>query len=181
MADAGRACTTCRHPARAAIEEALASGRSSLRGISRRFGIAPESLRRHVHNHLGDAIQEALRAKPVDEVSALGIAERLLAVANSAHAIRTDALADGEHALAIRAGDGEVRALLALADRMGVVAGEALRDLDDAATLATAVARAARLDPDIGESLAAILDSLDRPDLAGVLRGVPTQREALSA
>jgi hypothetical protein len=131
-----------------------------------------------VRNHLDPAAQEALRAVP--GVSALDIAGRLLSVADDAHGIRVDAAEAGTPAVAIRAGDAEVRALLALADRLGVRSGDALRELDDAATLATAVARAARLDPEVGESLAAILDSLDRPDLAAVLRGVPT-REAIAS
>lgn len=179
MSDIGRACTTCRHPARAAIEDALASGRSSIRGIARHWEIDAESLRRHVRNHLDPVVQEALRAVP--GASALGIAERMLAIADDAHAVRIDALNAGERTAASRAGDAELRALTALANRLGVRSGDALRELDDAATLATAVARAARRDPDVGESLARILETLDRPDLAAVLRRVPAQREALSA
>jgi hypothetical protein len=93
MADIGRACVTCRHPARAAIEDALVSGRSSIRGISRHFDIDSESLRRHVRNHLDPAVQEALRAVP--GVSALDIAGRLLSVADDAHGVRVDAAEAG--------------------------------------------------------------------------------------
>ena len=94
----GRDCGTCRHPARVAIEQALASGRYSIRGVSRHFAIDPESLRRHVRNHLDPEVRDALRAVP--GVSALSVADRLLGIADMAHEIRVDALLDGKEFLA---------------------------------------------------------------------------------
>jgi hypothetical protein len=50
LAKTGRKCTICEHPERGSIENARFSG-ESFRGVSRRFAVSEESIKRHMDNH----------------------------------------------------------------------------------------------------------------------------------
>jgi hypothetical protein len=54
-----RPCTTCLHPARAAVERALLDGEPSAH-VADRFGIPRTSLRRHAARHLAPSLAKAV-------------------------------------------------------------------------------------------------------------------------
>lgn len=177
----GRRCVVCSHAERQNIEADLIEGTTSLRGIARRWGLGNEAVRRHVRAHVAPAAQEAMAA--VAGLTPLGIATRMLDIADSARDVREDALEVGRAQLAVQAGRAEADALSRLADRLGVTSGQALADLHMMERVGAVMAQIARHDPETAELIAARFDQLDRPDIAADLRSLfqETTREALSA
>lgn len=163
----GRRCVLCSHPDRARIEADLTAGTSSIRGIARQHGLAPESVRRHVRDHLSAAAQTALAE--VTGAPGLTIASRLLEVADSARDTRAAAEANGDHKLALSAGHAEARVLAALMplDDLGADIAESIQDATDAlSVLATTV----RSHPEVAAVIIAVLESRGRNQWAERIR-----------
>jgi hypothetical protein len=67
----GRACLTCHHPDRLAIDAALIQGEPRT-AVARRFGLSDDSVDRHWHaEHVDATVRERLRAQEVDRLAAL--------------------------------------------------------------------------------------------------------------
>ncbi len=144
---AGRYCSICYNGRRAEIEGALMSG-LSVQLISRRFAVSDDSLYRHTSRHLGPEVREALREGNAIRVGDL--LRRVMDVADGARAARLDAAAAGNHPAAVRAGDGEMRALSVIFDKFGVD-DEGVADLlDQGEALAIAVQRLIKRTPSAG-------------------------------
>lgn len=56
-------CTICRHPERAAVDQALLTPKESLRNIAKRFETSDTALFRHKRDHLSAALVKAQEAK----------------------------------------------------------------------------------------------------------------------
>lgn len=163
----GRRCVLCSHPDRAQIEFDLTSGTSSIRGVAGRYGLAPESVRRHVRDHLSAAAQAAL--SEVEGAPGLTMASRLLEVADHARDTRAAAEAKGDHKLALSAGQAEARVLTALAplDTLGADIAENIQDANDALTvLGTTV----REHPEVAAAIIDVLERRNRRDWADHIR-----------
>lgn len=163
----GRRCVLCSHPDRAQIEFELTSGSSSIRGIAGQRGLAPESVRRHVQNHLSAAAQAALAE--VEGAPALTMAARMVAVADHARGVRAAAAAKGDDKLALTAGQAEARVLTALAplDALGSGVADAITDATDALTI---LATTVREHPEVADVIAEVMDSRNRRDWADQIR-----------
>lgn len=115
-----RTCTVCTHPDRAAIDEALAAKTDAVLGVSRRFGIGRESLRRHLMRHLPGTLvkaQEAREATRADDL--LGILRDGVADARRL-AARAELEGDLRCAVAAVKTSGDiVEKLAAVAERLG--------------------------------------------------------------
>jgi hypothetical protein len=71
------ACTICKHPNRALIEQARVAG-ASLDSIAGKHGISRDALHRHCKNHLSDDLRsEYLAAVPLRELAEKAAAEGL--------------------------------------------------------------------------------------------------------
>lgn len=163
----GRRCTLCSHPDRAQIEFDLTSGTSSIRGIAGRHGLAPESVRRHVRDHLSAAAQAALAE--VEGAPALTMAGRLLDVADHARDTRAAAEAKGDHKLALSAGQAEARVLSSLVplDTLGADIAENIQDATDAlSVLRTTV----REHPEVAAIIVAVMEGRNRHEWAERVR-----------
>ncbi len=145
----------------------MASGQVSIRGVAGRHGLAPESVRRHVHTHLSAVAQQALGG--VEGAPALTIASRLLDVADSAQATRAAAEAAGDHKLAISAGQAEARVLglLLPLDALGEGVADSITEAHDALM---AFATTVREHPEVGETIAVVLDGRGRSEWASRIR-----------
>jgi hypothetical protein len=171
----GRPCVVCNMSDRPAIEAELASGAGSIRGIAGRFGVAPESLRRHVRAHLDPAIQEAMAA--LNGVPALDLLVRLLDLASDAHDFRIHLEETGNDRLVSQAFRAEAATIGYLADRLGV-AKLPTHDLDrfmresltEAMGVLRVVVHMASDFPKVGDVLAERFDQHDLPDLASQIR-----------
>lgn len=163
----GRRCVLCSRPDRAQIEFDLTSGTSSIRGVAGRYGLAPESVRRHVRDHLSAAAQAALAE--VEGAPGLTMASRLLEVADHARDTRAAAEAKGDHKLALSAGQAEARVLTALAplDTLGADIAENIQDANDALkVLGTTV----REHPEVAAAIIDVLERRNRRDWADHIR-----------
>ena len=71
------ACTICKHPNRALIEQTRVAG-ASLDSIAGRYGVSRDALHRHCKNHLSDDMRsEYLAAVPLRELAEKAAAEGL--------------------------------------------------------------------------------------------------------
>ena len=116
----GRRCTVCTHPERDAIDDELASGATYM-GVSRKYELGPESVRRHHQSHLSPALA-AIDAEREAEVNATLVAriEQLVRRADELYKIT--------------ASEGKVTsALAALREMRGSLEllGKATGELDD--------------------------------------------------
>ncbi len=113
-------CTTCTHPEREAIDEALTQG-LSMRRIAFRHGMSPNAIKRHRDRHLSPALAAvAAERKQAHERSLL---ERIEDLTNRAERILDQAEQSGKVSVALSA-IREMRELLRL---LGAATGE----LDD--------------------------------------------------
>lgn len=163
----GRRCVLCSHHDRAVIEAELASGQISIRGVAGRHGLAPESVRRHVRDHLSATAQAALGG--VQGAPALTVAARLLDVADSARETRAAAERSGDHKLALSAGHAEARVLSVLLplDALGADIADTIREAGDAlAAMGTTV----REHPEVAEVIASVLEGRGRTEWAERIR-----------
>lgn len=165
----GRRCVLCSHPERARIELELTSGSTSIRGIAGHHGLAAESVRRHVRDHLSAAAQSALAE--VEGAPGLTIASRLIDVADHARDTRAAAEARGDHKLALSAGQAEARVLAVLTplDTLGADIAESIQDATDALTI---LGTTVREHPGIASTIIDVLEARGRRDWADGIRQV---------
>lgn len=163
----GRRCVLCSHPDRAKIEFDLTSGSSSIRGVAGRYGLAAESVRRHVHNHLSAAARAALAG--VDGAPGVTLAGRLIDIADHARDARAAAEAVSNTKLALAAGQAEARVLAGLVplDSLGEDIAEEISDAADAlAVIATTV----KTHPEVADVIVTVLEARGRADWAQRIR-----------
>jgi hypothetical protein len=158
----GRPCTICANEHRANIETAAVGGTSFSR-ISRDFGVRPDAIRRHMSSHAAPAMRDALRDP--DGLAASAIAARVLAIADDARDAR-EACADTSPAIALRAGDAELKALSYLADRLSVKSDDLVLEAENASAFARAVVATSRLWPEVGTRVADTLSAQGHLTLA---------------
>lgn len=89
-----RVCSVCRHPDRAAIDEALVARRDSLRDIARQYGLKKDAVARHKAEHLPDHLARAQEAEKVADADTLleqmrALQEKTLAILEAAKDPRT--------------------------------------------------------------------------------------------
>ncbi|WP_146080078.1 DUF1116 domain-containing protein [Clavibacter michiganensis] len=148
-------------------------GGTSFSRISRDFDVRPDAIRRHMTTHVAPALREALRDP--EGLAASGIAARVLAIADDAHDTR-EASAQASPAVALRAGDAELRALTYLTDRLSVKSEDFVRELDNASAFARAVVVTSRLWPETGARIAETLTTQGHLTLARELeQALPTR------
>lgn len=160
----GRPCVTCTHPDRLAVEQQIVEA-VPLRTIAALFKIPRSSIRRHLAAHM--ELDEDLASHLGLDPESLAI--RAYDVAERARDIAADALDDGDHGAALRAGDAELRALAALA-ALGARNEARISEYEMFRTTAHAVIRAARTNPVVAEAVAAQLDIVDRRAIAADVR-----------
>jgi hypothetical protein len=173
----GRACLVCSH-SDADTLDALIAGGASVADLSRRFGVSRDSIYRHTTWHLRPALAEAVKRSP--EVRPVALVERIAAIANDARDARLSAYAAGNAWLGARLGEAEMRALVALADRLGIEHDDAASDARDSASIARVLGDVARTLPGIAEALADAFDRDARSDLADEIRAQGAQARALT-
>ncbi|BDZ45487.1 hypothetical protein [Naasia aerilata] len=162
-----RACTVCQSPAKEALEARVASG-ESIASTARFFRIGADSIRRHVMAHLTPkglaAVKDTGWESPPDFYA------RALHLADGLRDSRIAAQAAGRTSEAVRAADGELRALQFIAGKLGLDDAEAV-DLTKAwEGITRAALRAVRRDPALGAALADELDRLGDPESAAEFR-----------
>jgi hypothetical protein len=158
----GRPCTICANEHRVRIEESVIGGTSFSR-ISRDFDIRPDAIRRHMSTHVAPTMRDALLDP--EGLAASAIAARVLAIADDARDAR-EACAIGSPAIALRAGDAELRALTYLADRLGVKSDDLVLEAENASAFARAVVVTSRLSPQVGAHITDTLNNHGRLTLA---------------
>lgn len=163
----GRRCVLCSHPERARIEFDLTSGSSSIRGVAGQHGLAPESVRRHVHNHLSAAAQAALTG--VEGAPGLTLAGRLLDVADHARDARAAADAKGDTKTALTAGQAEARVLTALAP-LDTLAPDIAAEIEDAGHALVILATTVRERRDVADVIVEVMERRGRHDWAAMIR-----------
>lgn len=94
-----RTCSACSHPNRAAIDEALAANRGSIRGIARQHRLSPDAVERHAKSHLPQTL--ALAAVAVEESRADSLVDLLREAVGDARRLRGLAEDDGDYRAAI--------------------------------------------------------------------------------
>src|SRR5690606_12934318 len=133
----------------------------------------------HIRAHLAPELREQLRGSQALDVPDL--LARVAAVADDARDARTKALDAGNAAIALKAGDSELRALGVLTERLGVDELDVLAQLRDAEMLARAVGSLTRTHPDAVQALAVALERGGAAEMAGALTAVlRNERKALS-
>lgn len=160
----------CTHPDRSQIETDLMEGTQSFRGIARTWGLGNEAVRRHVRAHVTPALQEAMEA--VAGLTPLGIATRMLDIADAARDIREHAADEGRDQVAVQAGRAEADALTRLADRLGVTEGATMASLHIYERVGAVMARIARKDTVTAEAIVTEFEAAGRPDIAEDLRAL---------
>lgn len=167
----GRLCTVCHHADRRAIDADLTAGESSIRGIAGRWGLAPESVRRHARRHLdADARAAAIALRGIPGLSVL---LRLQDVADAARETRLDAEERSDPRTALQAARVEAQVLATLGERFGVrelVARDLAEPLAEAEALVRVVALTARQQPEARSTMADALDAIGHPALAVQVR-----------
>lgn len=133
-----------------------------------------------MHTHLSAAAQQALGG--VEGAPALTLASRLLDVADSARDTRAAAEAAGDHKLSLSAGQAEARVLglLLPLDALGEGVAESVQEARDALQ---AFATTVRAHPEVGETIASVLDARGRSDWADRIRQLanPESRNEVTA
>jgi hypothetical protein len=97
-----RACTICTHPARAAIDKALAGG-ATMRELAAKYRVSPDAMERHSAAHLPARIVKAQEAEDVRQ--ALDVVAQLKAINGASLQILSAARAAGDADTALKAID----------------------------------------------------------------------------
>lgn len=172
IAKPGRPCATCTHSERAKIESALAQGEPVSR-VSTLYGIAPASLYRHLRDHAGPELKQALHSSHA--LDADDLLSRVAEIADDARTARWAAQDAGAVREAHKAAEAELKALAVLSARFGIDAAEVHSELADRehelAALAVAVGRAARRDGTVGDAIVAQLKITGHEEIADALAG----------
>jgi len=169
----GRPCSICSRERRASIEAAVLDGTSFSR-ISRNYDVRPDAIRRHMFSHVDPALRDALRDP--EGLAASAIAARVLAIADDARDTR-EACADASPAIALRAGDAELKALTYLADRLSVKSDDLVLEAENASAFARAVVVTSRLWPQLGARVADTLITQGHLTLARELEEITRMKE----
>lgn len=159
----GRRCVLCSHPDRAQVEFDLTSGSSSIRGVAGRYGLAPESVRRHVRDHLSAAARAAL--VEVAGAPGLSIASRMLDVADHARDARAAADVKGDTKTALSAGQAEARVLASLTP-LDTLAPDIAAEIQDASDALTILATVVRAHPEVAEAIVSVMQERNRTEWA---------------
>lgn len=163
----GRPCSVCGHAERHAVELAIVDG-SSFRAIADAFPpLSRNAIRRHALAHLPSDL--AAGAEAVTGLTATTLLERLHDIARSAREAREEAMQAGHHVAAVKAGDGELRALTVIAS-MGVRHEAEIESASAQRLTLTALRRAIRAHPELGEPVAAEYDALGLSVVADAVR-----------
>ncbi|MET2012357.1 hypothetical protein ABXJ56_12440 [Microbacterium chocolatum] len=167
----GRACNVCllAPNLRTQLEQQLAAGVSISRLSRGRGAPSRHSIARHIRGgHLPQQIEErVLRLTGLDSVA---VASRVLDIARRARTSALVAEEQNNHAALARAGDSELRALLALVAMRGPDATESEIEIDaDSREIAKAVFTAARLDAHVAATIQAALRNAGHVHIADEL------------
>ena len=119
-----RVCTVCRHPDRAAIDEALVAG-AAYRDIAGQFQLSPSSVHRHSSEHIPATLSQAAEAVEVAR------ADDLLSQVRSLQARALAILAKAEEAGDLRTALGAIREARGNLELLARLLGE----LDDTPTV----------------------------------------------
>jgi len=165
------------HPQREAIERALIDGTPILR-ISATYGVQRDALYRYANHHLGPSIRQRLRGE--DRARTSDLIGRLFEIAEDHRRSRVALQDSGHVGGAVRAGDAELRALVALIDRLGIDDTDVLAILDDADALAKAVGQLARSNPAAGAQLVTNLHDLGATTLADALNQITNTNQEIA-
>ena len=169
-----RLCTVCSDPSADIINRRLVSGQL-LSQVSKEFGVSQPALGRHLRGHVRPVLKAEMRtAQPVD---VLDLITRVAAIADDAQQARLDALSAGATAAALRAGDGELRALTTLADRLGVTSQTTFDNLRSAEALTDVVGVIARQHPRVGQLIADRLRDAGEVEFADALAKITPTTE----
>lgn len=173
----GRPCTVCGHAERDSIELALTEG-STFRAVADAYPpLTRNAVRRHtVGGHIRSDL--AAEAYAVAGLSHVALVERVHDVARSAREAREESMQRGHHATALRAGDAELRALSVLA-QLGVKHEGEIEDATAQRLTLTALRRAIREHPELGDSVAREFDALDLGIVADAVRGFVSRNKEL--
>ncbi len=95
-----RKCSSCSHPKRADIDQALVNG-DSFRNVSKRFSISITSLHRHKKSHLPAFLTKAVDAE--DEIRADDLLKQVRNLQTKALSILAEAEATGQLKVALQA------------------------------------------------------------------------------
>ena len=98
---AGRSCTVCSHPDRAAIDKLLVSGSSSIRRIATRHGLDPSSVQRHKKSDLPTSLVR--RTELVTERREESLGEEVRRKKAEAEALQGKATQEGDYRTALMA------------------------------------------------------------------------------
>jgi hypothetical protein len=110
-------CTTCKHPRRAQIDEALVTGSESLSELSHSYGLSPAALHRH-KTHIPEALTVAKQAREVSEATTL--LERIESLIRECHGIAARAQREKQWIAAT----GALREVRLCLELLGKLSGE---------------------------------------------------------
>ena len=145
----GRNCSVCSSGAdvRRGVDTALMTGQS-FRAISQQFDLSPDSVRRHLLNHVSEDVKAALAES--QSVDGTGLVLRIAEIADAAKETRQRLTQAGKDRDALRAGDSELRAVATLVTRLGISDSTLLDALEEADHLVYSVASIMRARPELG-------------------------------
>lgn len=110
-------CTTCKHPRRAKIDEALVTGEASLLELGKSYGLSPAALHRH-KTHIPEALTVAKQAREASEATTL--LERVESLIGECHEIAARAQRDKQWVAAT----GALREVRMCLELLGKLSGE---------------------------------------------------------
>ncbi|UFS57646.1 hypothetical protein [Subtercola endophyticus] len=169
MRTVGRKGSITYHPKRAQIEAALASG-LSYRNVSERFDVSVTALHRFSHGPLSTRLQFELQADPERDLSDL--IARMFSIADNARYLAEVSAKNGDIALALRAGDSEMRILVRIMSQLGLDDSAIEESLKEAKHLGRAIVKLGRAHPRVAEEISKHLEEEGAYELASALRSV---------
>src|SRR5882762_2631073 len=104
-----RICSVCAHEMRDEIDNAIASGKESLRGIARQYSLSPDAMERHAAEHIRESIKQSQIA--AKEARGLNVVRQLGVVNNVALTILQEARASKDQEIALKAIDRVMKQL----------------------------------------------------------------------
>jgi len=168
----GRPCSLCAHRHRAEIDAALEMGVSVL-ALMGRFEFSRSAGYRHLRLHLRP---ETLMRSVTDHAEdATDLLSRLTEVADDMRNMRRAAVATGNVPSGVKAADAEVRAVLAISERLGVDDSTVIHALDQLSAVARAALVVAEEQPQAAKALLYALEE------RGAIAAAETVRQALQA
>lgn len=170
---AGRPCLICSNPNRASVETQIVAGVPIAR-IARQLGINSSSVYRHISAHLAPELRASMRnSAGLDTTALLG---RIADIADDSLRARHTAMEAGATATALKAADGELRAINVLMDRLGIDNTETIELLAEARRVVLAIGHFAVHHPASAEPLIELIEQRGSEDLADQLRQLQIKR-----